>query len=683
MPHNTEQAHTMKPVIVSVLAVVVFSALCVDREFASLANGQTSALAERVQKLRKKQTVPAEDQGVVPPTSEAYQRMLKSVALVQIVTDEGTHSGTAWLVDAENKVFVTNQHVIEGFADCFVYFPEFIDGRLLTDPAASVRDDRANYAKVIDSAVGFDLALIQLEGELPESCIPLEIAEQQAAPGENIHSLAGSTVGSQSLWVYSAGHVRQIVRGTMANEYEASLLESDMATNQGNSGGPVCNDKGEVVAVVEGHRTDARLVSIYISQESLLEYLADALRCVNPTTVDDLQFAAQRNIDEGRYDYALDLANEAIELAPDNAALYCLRGWCWYYLDDQDSSIGDFDEAIELDRRHAQAYYGKGLWARWEGEYEKAIELISTAIRYAPTDARLFLSRGEVYGDDLEDWRRALQDFEMALKRSAGYSDAIKWRGYARIELGSMEEGLSDLEAVVQQYTGDPLVFFYYGAACEAMGNLEEALKFYSHSRELDPNDVRNLQRLAGTLIQMTQFAEASEPLQVALQIDPEDDLSNFLMGVSLAGGGDNTNAATFLGRAVELDPENPMYADAYRRATEGEDSEIQTYVSAPRVADEYVGRWSSSLSAGGSKSDFELNFGADGRYSLRIMRFQGNKQAEEIRVAGSFRIQKGMLICNNDGATEEETLPISWRGDQLLVYIKEGSMWLPFDKQE
>jgi len=60
---------------------------------------------------------------------------------------------------------------------------------------------------------------------------------------ERVHSLAGSTVGSQSLWIYSTGHVRQIVRGLMANDYEAMLLESDLATNQGDSGGSVCDDE--------------------------------------------------------------------------------------------------------------------------------------------------------------------------------------------------------------------------------------------------------------------------------------------------------------------------------------------------------------------------------------------------------------------------------------------------------
>jgi len=53
------------------------------------------------------------------------------------------------------------------------------------------------------------------------------MAEQSATTGQRLHSLAGSAVGLQSLWIDSTGHVRQIVRGIVATDYETMLLESD------------------------------------------------------------------------------------------------------------------------------------------------------------------------------------------------------------------------------------------------------------------------------------------------------------------------------------------------------------------------------------------------------------------------------------------------------------------------
>jgi tetratricopeptide (TPR) repeat protein len=533
----------------------------------AITHAQSSGLAERVEKLRKTKATDEQKLAKQLPQVEAYQKMLKSVALVRIYSDDGYTSGTAWLIDAENRIFVTNQHVIEGSADCTLYFPEYRDGKLLTDPTQAIRDERAHVGTVIDSAVEYDLALIQLKEAIPEGCVPLEIAERPAAPGEKIHSLAGSTVGSQSLWVYSTGHVRQTVRGSMANGYEATLLESDMATNQGNSGGPVCNDQGEVIAVVEGHVENVRLVSIYVSQESLLEYLADGLRCVNPKTVEDLKFASERNLREERTDYALELVTGALKLEPENASLYCLRGWCWYELDDRESSLGDFDEALQLDRRCPDAHYGKAAWARDLGDFEEALESISTAIRNNPSSSDYFICRGQIYGMQ-EMWDKALQDFTSALRKDPDSSEARLHLGYANIELKNYEQGIAELEQVVSIYSDDPTIFMYYGIAFEGLGRTAEAIDFYMHSRSLDPEDSEILFRLAGVLIQTEQYQAALDPLYAALETGEEEATASFLVGICLYTLKD-PSFKQYLARAAELDPENEDFAEAYRRASD------------------------------------------------------------------------------------------------------------------
>ena len=102
--------------------------------------------------------------------------------------------------------------------DCSVYFPEYIDGKVNTDPESSLDESRELYGTVIDSDDTVDLALIQLEDDLPEGIVALELAEKSASPGQTIHAIAGTAQGSQSLWTYSTGHVRQITRGMLAND---------------------------------------------------------------------------------------------------------------------------------------------------------------------------------------------------------------------------------------------------------------------------------------------------------------------------------------------------------------------------------------------------------------------------------------------------------------------------------
>ncbi len=531
----------------------------------SFAQSGESSLSNRIKALKSaNETAKTSSGSTMEVKNPLYKTILNSVVLIECAGEDGVHSGTGWIVDAEQRLIITNHHVVEEFLDCSIYFPEFQDGKLVTDPYESIVAERAHHAKVIDVAADYDLALIQLDDALPEGVVALEIASEPGNPGDNIHSVAGNTVGSQSLWTYSTGHIRQFVRGTMANDHEAMLLESDMATNQGNSGGPVVNDAGQVVAVVEGHRTDARLVSIYIGLESLLEYLSDAVRCVDPKTVEDLTFAANRQLDDFRTQPAMELVTKALKLEPNSAELVTLRGWCWYYDDDPDSARADFSDAIQLDRKSAEAHAGLGYICDDEGDYESAIKHFTNAIRNDPQDVDYLIARGTVRMS-MEDYEGAYRDFNSAVTKDDESLEAIKWRGFASIELGNQAEGWNDLEAIVENYTDDAQVFYYYGQACVRNENYDDALKFFSHACKLDPEYAEGHFGLGVTLMQMENATAAAEEFSQAMSLDEENADYVFLYGVALCTSGDESGA-DWIGRASEMEPDNEKFSDAYEQ---------------------------------------------------------------------------------------------------------------------
>ena len=49
-----------------------------------------------------------------------------------------------------------------------------------------------------------------------------------------------------------------------ARTFEAKVVETDSATNPGDSGGPLLNAKGELVGVTQGGAINAQLVSTFI-----------------------------------------------------------------------------------------------------------------------------------------------------------------------------------------------------------------------------------------------------------------------------------------------------------------------------------------------------------------------------------------------------------------------------------
>jgi S1-C subfamily serine protease len=172
--------------------------------------------------------------------------------------------GSGSLVDLKRKLVLTNYHVVQRTTDVLVYFPVFRDGVEVKDPAFYVTLP-AVRGKVLVSSPQTDLALIELEF-VPQEIKQLPLAFGSPSPGEQVHSI-GNPIASGGLWVYTNGFVRQVTKRKIFypnQTVDARIIETQSPTNAGDSGGPVVNEKAELVGVVSGSTTNAQLQSFFI-----------------------------------------------------------------------------------------------------------------------------------------------------------------------------------------------------------------------------------------------------------------------------------------------------------------------------------------------------------------------------------------------------------------------------------
>src|SRR5437879_556889 len=94
-------------------------------------------------------------------SKNVYRQTLKSTAWLVVPYENGTGWGTGWVVDAKEKLLVTNHHVVEDRDKVYVIFPEYKDGRLVVE-RSEYKDNRGYRAKIIDTDVTRDLAVVQL-----------------------------------------------------------------------------------------------------------------------------------------------------------------------------------------------------------------------------------------------------------------------------------------------------------------------------------------------------------------------------------------------------------------------------------------------------------------------------------------------------------------------------------------
>src|SRR5947209_5985587 len=196
---------------------------------------------------------------------DIYNVLLKSTAWLYCSSRDkegarGKAYGSGCLINKQKRLVLTNDHVIANAKDITVFFADMKDdGQPERSPAVYLKDkERLGITgKVVARSTAMDLALVELP-RLPEGVCIVNLAAKSAAPGQNVFSIGASGADPakpdvSALWRYTTGQVR-LVRPFRVNSDDAKrdtqALETTSPTNHGDSGGPMVNDRMQLVAVV-------------------------------------------------------------------------------------------------------------------------------------------------------------------------------------------------------------------------------------------------------------------------------------------------------------------------------------------------------------------------------------------------------------------------------------------------
>lgn len=143
-----------------------------------------------------------------------------------------------------------------------------------------------------------------------------------------------------------------------------------------------------------------------------------------------VEWAAKDNNDRAIADY-----DAALRLNPRYADALHNRGNAWGNKGDPDRAIADYDAAIALDAKDAASYSGRAFERTAKGDYARAIADYDTALRLNPKSPGVYLARGRVqlYSGD---YLRAISDLEQAFKSEPNDYTAL-WLYLARKRSGA------------------------------------------------------------------------------------------------------------------------------------------------------------------------------------------------------------------------------------------------------
>jgi len=212
---------------------------------------------------------------------KVFERALDSVAFIVSPRENGASLGSGMLVNAKERIVLTNFHVVGGQDTAFVFFPAYKGNDLITSPEYYRKrfDKLGIRGKIIARSQERDLALIKLVS-VPAGIREIRLSVRSAKPGETLHAVGNSGLELGTLWRYSKGEVRQVyVRrfkcGSPPFEVNARIVETQIPTNHGDSGGPVLNNRGDLAAVSQGgvNPSDQELVRTMIDISEVRAFL--------------------------------------------------------------------------------------------------------------------------------------------------------------------------------------------------------------------------------------------------------------------------------------------------------------------------------------------------------------------------------------------------------------------------
>ena len=267
-----------------------------------------------------------------------------------------------------------------------------------------------------------------------------------------------------------------------------------------------------------------------------------------------------------------------------------LHGSAMLALGKIEDGCGKYEEAVAMDPRHVQAYWGQARCGLMRGNWAVAIEAGNKALAVDDKNGGSWAVKGDIERAR-QDWTAAEKAYDRALELNKDSQGARLGRAQARIQTERLAEAEADIDSVLRASRSNPVaiqmkgvVRFRAGKYNEAKDAFEEALKLapglrsatfwlgltnlvLKNGEQAVANFARVVQDfpayaparslLALAYAQAGNQAKADETLVGLQKYQPTDPKSLALLGRAFMATGNVDSASMYFGKAVAAAPQS------------------------------------------------------------------------------------------------------------------------------
>ncbi len=219
----------------------------------------------------------------------------------------------------------------------------------------------------------------------------------------------------------------------------------------------------------------------------LIAFLVAALiykRVTDPRNARDAFDAGMRLMKTTRYDQAILNFNRAVDLVPDYADAYRMRGRAYVAQSDPAMAIRDFSRVSELQPRDAAILAERGFAQLDQKDYPAAIADADRAIALDPKLSRAYNLRASARRA-AGDLRGAVEDFSKAIQLEPNLDNYFQ-RASAYQKLGEHKLAVADFDQAVADDPQEPHIYYARAQSRAALGDSAGAQADILAGRKID-----------------------------------------------------------------------------------------------------------------------------------------------------------------------------------------------------
>ncbi len=540
---------------------------------------------------------------VLPAVASSSAEVAKVAKAVTVLIKTGNEQGSGAIINRTGDTYtvLTAAHVVKKTDR--KYTIELNDGQVY--PISSFK---------LAPNGNLDLAVVQFKSDRAYSTI--KIGNSNTAEEGTTAYVAGfpfaTAAITQSVYTFSDGKITANSSKPFANGY--SIVYS-CNTLPGMSGGPVLNDKAELIAVHGKGDNQERVKQSEVNSSvwvktgfnlgipvntftqvastmgvNLNKDVATVAAQPRKTTADDFFVTAANQSLQGNYPGAINSLNQAIRAKPDYSVAYIARAEANLYLDnpqetyrdanlalkyqpnsdeayalrgaasigvDLPASYADFDKALALNPRNSRAHLYRGFAELLYEDPQKALRTIDKAIKNDPNLSDAYAVRAtakQLSGDSTG----SEIDFKRALQINPNSFLAYAYRGYIRAITGNKESGFADLDKAIALSPKNPIGYLLKGQAYAGTGNHQQGIQQFNQALKLKPNyDIAYANRSV-SYISLEKYQQAFADAEKALSINPNSETAYQARAVYYVFKKQFKKSLADATRAVNINPSSP-----------------------------------------------------------------------------------------------------------------------------